>query len=263
MKNKNFFKNIIIVLLILILIGLIGATIIIIYVKQNNDNRKEEKTTETLTSLKSNNNENVILTTNNSKALEISNSNGMSSVILGMNIIGDLVTEKPKLYSSSSYYDIYLPGEDTYMISSPSDINYDVMIMFQNSLMYVEGSSISSAIFNPKGIISIEGENTDFKLSLTFGEGYYNILWHTIEVSGENVNMAKLERIGDDMLITCDNMQNIMVIGENNDEKIVLTFSTYKEQVLLKMEGNTIVAYIKNGIFNIPTAKSQISNLDL
>jgi len=207
-----------------------------------------------------NNNGNVVLTTNNSKALGITNLNGMSSVILGMNIIGDLIAKKPKLYSSSSYYDIYLPSEDTYVVSYPSDINYDVMVMFQNSLIIAKGLSISSAVFNPTGIISIEGENTDFKLSMTFGEGYYNIPWHTIEISGENTNMASLERIGDNMLITCDNMQNIIVTGENNNETITLTFSTDKDQVLLRTEEDILVAYISSnddGIFDTPIAVSK------
>jgi hypothetical protein len=136
----------------------------------------------------------------------------------------------------------------------------DLFITYDNSLSAGTCSNGNNITFSSNGAISIDMNNSDYALFQVFDDGYYNIPWHTITVSGENANTASLERIGDDTLFTCDNMKNVIVTGENNIETVTLAFTTDKENVLLKVENNNLVAYIDtndDGKFDMLIATSE------
>jgi len=160
---------------------------------------------------------------------------------------------------------ILIPNnDDIYTISSAQYNNeLDISMSYANYLSACLCSSGNNVTFGPDGFVSANMINSDYTLLQVYNDGYYNIPWHTITVSGENANIASLERIGDNTIFTCDNMYNIVVTGENEFETIIMTFSTDEEKVLLKAEDDILIAYIDtdgDGIYATPIASSEKSN---
>jgi len=155
---------------------------------------------------------------------------------------------------------VFMPISSSYIVYDDSGDDYlDISISTSDYFFNAICSNGIRVTFAPGGSAMLEMNSGEFYLAQVFNEGYYNIPWHTIAASGENANTASLERIGDDIMLTSDNMQNIVVTGESDTETILLTFSTNEERVLLKAVDNALVAYIDangDGNFDTPIATS-------
>jgi len=225
-----------------------------------------------LKNIQANNNlQNNLLNSYGNTKLIINADNGKSANIDSLLINGNL--EVYPFFSNSALDKTAITNDisvlisdvdNTYIISNQEDNSkMDLSMSYLNNLSSGICSNGNSMTFSPNGTISIDMNNSDYTLMQVHDNGYSNIPWHTIIISGENANNISLERIGDDILFSSDNMQNIVVTGENDVETVILNFSTYGENVLIKAEDNILVAYIDtndDGIFDTLVTNSKNDN---
>lgn len=139
----------------------------------------------------------------------------------------------------------------------------DCFRLYENQSMSAKAKSCNSATFDDKKKeVSLDINNCDYEISLTFNDGYENLPWSTIEVQGQKAQNASLRQINGGMLLSSDNLLNTKISGTNYDAyDISLAINTNQKSVLLKeLDKNTLGAYVDND--NNGTYETLISTSD-
>lgn len=135
-----------------------------------------------------------------------------------------------------------LDGE--YIISDPdgnaTDIDYT--LTYGNSMISAEASGAKSVTFNTDSV-SVEADNSDYELAMTFNEGYYSMPWYTITASGNEANIVSMEQTDNGVILNSDNMESVTISANNTDETIELTFTADTENVLISNNENNLEVY--------------------
>lgn len=159
-----------------------------------------------------------------------------------------------------------LPDNDNgdYKITPKSaDGEIDCLKMGRHYAMSAKTSSGKNVVFSEeKKEVSLDINNCEYEISLTFNDGYENLPWSTIEVQGQKAQNASLRQINGGMLLSSDNLLNTKISGTNYDAyDISLEINTNQKSVLLKeLDKDTLGAYVDND--NNGTYETLISTSD-
>ena len=139
---------------------------------------------------------------------------------------------------------VYLPESKYYIINSQED-----ELMFQlykdNFLTSMFVDSSGTITFQADGDVSMAAnESTEYGISLTANDGYYSLPWYTIEVTGNNAKEISAQWKDNGILVTGDNLENITVIGTNDDDEQEMTFSTDEDSVLISESDNNLIVLV-------------------
>lgn len=166
--------------------------------------------------------------------------------------------------NNSSTLNIVLPdGNDTYIVNNENSKDLlDLSMQYSNYYMTANSSDCNNAEFNPNGSVSINGNETDFKVSLTGNDGYISLPWYTIAVNGSNTSNPSLTKSDNGYIFKGDNLENITVTGRNDEETKELTFTTTEDKVLIGEDDDELTVSIdkdKDGVYETVIADSKSS----
>lgn len=192
------------------------------------------------------------------------NSNKNNYSIDGIRTKGLTVRSGTDLDSNSSEITILLPNKnDKYTAINPNGKDLlDLSMKYDNYYMVANSSKCDNAEFNPNGSVSINGNETDFKVSLTGNDGYISLPWYTIAVNGSNTSNPSLTKSDNGYIFKGDNLENITVTGRNDEETKELTFTTTEDKVLIGEDDDELTVSIdkdKDGVYETVIADSKSS----
>ncbi len=124
-------------------------------------------------------------------------------------------------------------------ISEDDNCNFDMM--YENIGLSAISDKAESITFTPERKVSVEGNEGKYELTVCANEGYYNLPWYLLTVSGEDSEAIALEQTDDEILVSGTNLKGVKVTAENREETKNIEFSTDETKVLLSSEndGNT------------------------
>lgn len=112
-----------------------------------------------------------------------------------------------------------------------------VLADYENCELQAASSSANEIIFDPSGYIKINGDRSDFAMTMIFNSDYPTD-WFKFTISGndsENISMKK-EKNG--YILEGDNLQDINVKANNKSFDSNLEFTTRQNKVFLKQVGD-------------------------
>lgn len=139
-------------------------------------------------------------------------------------------------------------NEDSYTITPQMENRIiDSTGTFINYMVGAKTSSGKSATFDPKGKVSLEGNNSDYQLEATYNDNLSNLPWFTLIVNGNSANNSSLEVVSDGMILTSDNLKDVKTTANNRSSEVSLNYSTDKDSVkFMAVDNDTLGAYIDN-----------------
>jgi len=216
----------------------------------------------------------ALLRSYSSDELKIIAENGKFADVNGLEVEGTLAEATSVFsYGATREINVFLPYSRQYTISDANgrtELNF--MLEYNEIILSAEVSNGESVTFAKDGSVLLKMNTSAFKI-MQIVDG--RAPWHTITVMGENANEVSMLSAGDGFLLTSDNLKNITIIGAGElilrDDKMVfvgvrLIFSTDKDTVVIKIEGNTIAAYIDaddSGVFDTRIGISEEADIDV
>ncbi len=187
---------------------------------------------------------------------DITSSSNKKAQINGFSSEGDLdIVVLPSLSETADgtgneFNRFILPdnNEDSYTITPQMENGIiDSTGTFINYMVGAKTSSGKSATFDPKGKVSLEGNNSDYQLEATYNDNLSNLPWFTLIVNGNSANNSSLEVVSDGMILTSDNLKDVKTTANNRNNEVSLNFSTDKDSVkFMAVDNGTLGAYIDN-----------------
>lgn len=146
---------------------------------------------------------------------------------------GDLTTNTGE---AGGFY-LTLPSmEKSYTISAEGNSACDVDITYENINLSAVSEESDAVTFSPNGEVSVKGMDGRYELAVCANEGYYPLPWYLVSVEGTTNGDISLEQREDGILVTGDDLSNVLVTVKDEKDTRVTTFSTEKEQVLIDSE---------------------------
>ena len=137
-----------------------------------------------------------------------------------------------------------LPESEYYTVKSYED-NMQFQLNRGGYLTRMFVDAPGSITFLDKGGASMVSDTAaEYCISLTANEGYYTLPWYTIEVTGSDTKEISAEWTDNGVLVTSDNLENVTVVGSNDDDTQEMTFSTDEDSVLVSESDNDLVVLV-------------------
>lgn len=124
---------------------------------------------------------------------------------------------------------------------------FDVGIQFGDSYMTAKTELGGSATFeNKKSVSLVNPSGGKFETSVTLNNEFVTLPWYTITATGEDAKELKLEMQDEGVLISGDNLTNLVVKGNNSSEISEINIDTEYDSVMLKLDSRngTFIAYV-------------------
>lgn len=138
----------------------------------------------------------------------------------------------------------YLPQSDYYRISSAED-GMAYQLNSANYLTSIFMESSGNIMFRNNGSVKYwADDSTKYSISLTANDGYCKLPWYMVQISGDNAYELSAEWTNDGVLVTGDNLENVTIIGSNDDDTQEMTFSTDEDSVLISESDNELIALL-------------------
>lgn len=109
-------------------------------------------------------------------------------------------------------------------ISGLGEINSSVVL--PDYLFVVKSTSGKASNVDPSGKISLQGNQSDYYLGVTFNNGC-NLPLYTIRTNGNDETNSSLEVIEDGMVLTSDNLNNVTTTANNKYSVLIKTGITF------------------------------------
>ena len=138
----------------------------------------------------------------------------------------------------------FLPQSDFYRIES--DDSYMSFSMKSDHYLTNIQSGTSGIInlYSDGSIYALMDESDSCSVRLTANDGYHTLSWYTVQVSGLDMKEISAEWTDDGVLLNGDNLENITVIGTNDDDEQEMTFSTDEDSVLISESDNNLIILV-------------------
>ena len=151
-------------------------------------------------------------------------------------------------------YTIALPNisESYRLISDTEAIDYS--ILYKEHYLSALSEQSGTVTFSPDGKVVLETNEVGANyLSLTANDGYCTLPWNTVEILGNDTQELSAEWTDDGVLVTGDNLENVTIVGSNDDDMQEKTFSTDEDKVLISESNNELTVLIdtnNDGIYD-------------
>ena len=142
-------------------------------------------------------------------------------------------------------YTIALPNisESYRLISDTGAIDYS--ILYQGHYLSALSEQSGTVTFSSDGKVLLETNEMGANyLSLTANDGYCTLPWNTVEILGNDTQELSAEWTDNGVLVTSDNLENVTVVGSNDDDTQEMTFSTDEDSVLVSESDNDLVVLV-------------------
>ena len=186
------------------------------------------------------------LTSRDNANIEVS-SNGTTWKINGRDTHGsdDVVAYYDIDAADNSSLNIAIKRGDTeaeYSVKSQDESkDLNMSISYDNFYISAKAEGDDKVNLSPEGIVDIEGETSDFNLSITANSGYAPLSWTTISVDAKNGDDPRLKITEGGYLLSGINLKDVSVYAENASSANKLTLDTKESQVYITQEGDNLV----------------------
>lgn len=134
-------------------------------------------------------------------------------------------------------------SESAYTVSSQNtEDDLDVSISYDNFYIAAKVEGDDQVSFSPNGSVGVEGETTNYNLSVTANDGYAPLFWTTVAISAKNSTNPKLETTGQGYILSGENLGKVTVYAEHGSKANELTVPKGETTVLLSQEGGNLCA---------------------
>jgi hypothetical protein len=184
----------------------------------------------------------IVSTDLEQERLSIENSGGERAVIDGLESSGDLVAvpyTDSNVLPDGSVADTPLNialerNDEIYSVTADSEKPMDMAAYFMDSLMTANSDGAAAAVFDGvEDKVSIRDNSGAFELSITLEEEASPLPWPMMAVSGDNSENPSMEKASTGFELFGEDLNNIVVVGANDDETKDLRFSTDDNAVLI------------------------------
>ena len=128
---------------------------------------------------------------------------------------------------------------------STDEDNLGFQLYNDNYLTTIIGNASGSIDFRANGSATVKtSESTKCYIGLTANNGYYTIPWYTIEILNNDTQEISAEWTDDGVLVTSDNLNNVTVVGTNDDNIQKITFSTDEDSVLISESKDDMIVLV-------------------
>ncbi|MDE5772355.1 MAG: hypothetical protein K2I06_12145 [Ruminococcus sp.] len=149
----------------------------------------------------------------------------------------DLIFYGNLLDSSSSENTVsaILPSSDHAYEYFERDLReFDTVIEYPDSRLSAKASNGSYAVYYPDKSVELNGENTDYTLSMALNEGYHSTKWYKLEVSGFNSGEAKLTAEKNGYVLSGDALsEGVMIKVSDRNGSEECNIITSEESILI------------------------------
>ena len=134
-----------------------------------------------------------------------------------------------------------LDSEAGYMMNLEELEAQKLSIRYENTLFNAKSSNSDTIIFEPNGYIQVNGDDSDYQLSMTFNEGYYTEDWYKVSVLGKNADTVKMTKVEEGYILEADNLKNIAISVKNENISFTKNFTAGAQKALIyEIDENTI-----------------------
>lgn len=155
---------------------------------------------------------------------------------------------------------VYIPESENCTVSSNENLGF--RMYSGDYLIAVEASSSGNIDFFKSGGAELHASDpTQYSIRITANEGYYSLPWYQFEIMGENASEISAEWADEGILITGDNLENVTVIGSNDDNTQEMAFSTEEDSVLISESDNELTVLIdtdNDGVYDTDVNEEHI-----
>ncbi|MDE6672440.1 MAG: leucine-rich repeat domain-containing protein [Ruminococcus sp.] len=179
--------------------------------------------------------------------------------------VGTIYDEDGNIISSDSYttyFDDNFKDEDI-TIKLDNTGECDFSMIYTNCMVSAGGNKVSKVDMKSAGAVDLIADNSDYELSLTFNEGYYNMPWYTITASGDKANDVSMKQTENGIVFNSDNMENVTITANNTGEIVELTFTADTDNILITNNKNALEVYSdndNNGTYETLVKTTSINN---
>lgn len=159
-------------------------------------------------------------------------------------------------------YNLY-DSSAAYKVSQSSPQKLQLTMDYGTCYLEAESAAGNFAIFDKKGYVEVDGDSANYRLAMTFNEGYPTD-WFTVQVSGAGGNNVSLLKSSEGYIVSStDNLKNVKVEANNRDKTVTGSFSTTETTACIcqKSDGtlNVLIDKDHNGTYETPvTANKEI-----
>lgn len=133
-----------------------------------------------------------------------------------------------------------LPEAKEYTIKSSEDgMPYE--LQNENYLTVAASKKSGTIKLQADGGAKIDTQEAgDYYISVTANDGYHELPWSTVEISGKDGKQISADMTDEGIVVSGDNLKDMTITGENDDQTQEVTVSTDKSDVLISSDNGDI-----------------------
>lgn len=133
-----------------------------------------------------------------------------------------------------------LPEAKEYTIKSSEDgMPYE--LQNENYLTVAASKKSGTIKLQADGGAKIDTQEAgDYYISMTANDGYHELPWSTVEISGKDGKQISADMTDEGIVVSGDNLKDMTITGENDDQTQEVTVSTDKSDVLISSDNGDI-----------------------
>lgn len=133
-----------------------------------------------------------------------------------------------------------LPEAKEYTIKSSEDgMPYE--LQNENYLTVAASKKSGTIKLQADGGAKIDTQEAgDYYISMTANDGYHELPWSTVEISGKDGKQISADMTDEGIIVSGDNLKDMTITGENDDQTQEVTVSTDKSDVLISSDNGDI-----------------------
>ena len=134
---------------------------------------------------------------------------------------------------------------------------------YENQLISVQSSNTKTVEFT-SGNVKADVQGGEFNIAFTSNEGYYDLPWYNIEISGTSSDSVIVSEGKYCYLVTGNNLDNITAEAVNDNVSLTKKCPFKSDAVLITAEDeNTIIFEDVSGDIDVSELKSDFNNGDI
>lgn len=155
------------------------------------------------------------------------------NVIVETNVTADGTTGEVSTFA-------VLPEAKEYTIKSSEDgMPYE--LQNENYLTVAASKKSGTIKLQADGGAKIDTQEAgDYYISMTANDGYHELPWSTVEISGKDGKQISADMTDEGIIVSSDNLKDMTITGENDDQTQEVTVSTDKSDVLICSDNGDI-----------------------
>ena len=137
-------------------------------------------------------------------------------------------------------FNVFFKELADYTIEPYSNDQLDMSILYPDYYLSIEANAYDQLKLEHDGAISAIVLGEAYDISVTADDEQCTLPWYTVEILGSNTQEISAEWADNGVLVTGDNLENVTVIGSNDDDTQEMTFSTDEDSVLISESDNDL-----------------------